>query len=159
MPQPSRQPSNVPRPRVHEAQEQLAKIFAKQPKQLQYHVLVLDEHGKLSLQSFAKQSEWQGAAADLVPREVSVFPFIGVHVPLSARPAPPLPPLRYLLLPDDPLPLFVLPTELSPDGTGELGQQYAALTMVNDLQGEAVEEAAEVPTEGAASGDVGPSVL
>lgn len=164
MPQHQSPLSNAPRPRQREAVLELQRLLEKHPDTCRYSLVVIDEHGRASLQHYSRPVDWARAAADYLGRDVIVFPFVGTHVPFSETPPPPAPQFRYLLLPGNPIPLFTMPTELAPAG-GDLGQQYAQLTRVNSLQGDAVpeptpaEEAAEPAPQAPPVDDAGPSVF
>lgn len=164
MPQSPPQLSNAPKPRQREAVVELQRLIATAPAECRFSLLVIDECGRASLHHFTGQHEWARLAADYLGRDVTVFPFVGVHVPYSEPDPPPAPQFRYLLVPGNPLPLFAMPTQLAP-AQGDLGQQYAQLTRVNSLQGDVIAEpaAAEAdntpPTQSQPEGDVGPSVF
>lgn len=165
MPQSPPQLSNAPKPRRREAVDELQRLLSASPDACRFSLLVIDESGRATLQQFTSQIDWVRGAADYVGRDVHVFPFVGVHVPYSEPDPPPAPQFRYLLVPGNPLPLFAMPAQLAP-AQGDLGQQYAQLTRVNSLQGDAIVEhvaapdaADEPPTPATPDGDVGPSVF
>ena len=88
----------------------------------QFHVVILQADGELVAESFSELTSLVARLKSLLDRDVSVFPFIGRRLKISK------PPFRYLMTPDDNIPLFELdPEKIEPDDTGYLGVDPAHL--------------------------------
>jgi hypothetical protein len=87
-----------------------------------YYAVVLTAAGALETRSFDTLAELTQHLRELVDRDVSVSCFRGQRIGISK------PPLRYLMAPEGPQPLFTLPEEnLEEDETGYLGVDPAHL--------------------------------
>lgn len=87
------------------------------PDGTQFHAAVLQPNGDYRTYTFNSLAELVAYVRGLVDHDTSVFCFAGTQLKISK------PPLRYLLTPWGPQPLFDLPQEanLEADDTGYLG--------------------------------------
>lgn len=86
-----------------------------------YHAVILQHNGDFVTESFSDLAALTFRLKELIDRDVSVSCFKGARLRISK------PPYRYLLTPDENVPLYEVPTDLEPDDTGYLGVDPAHL--------------------------------
>lgn len=81
-----------------------------------YYAAILTADGDFKVEEFSERDALVVRLKELVDRDVSVFSFAGVRLPISK------PPFRHLLTPWGNIPLFDIPKDsLEPDDSGYMG--------------------------------------
>jgi hypothetical protein len=93
-----------------------------------YHAAVLLPTGDFVVETFESAGDLATRLKELIDRDVSVYCFSGDRLQISK------PPYRYLMTPEENIPLYNVPEEPEPDDTGYLGVDPAHLEDPTPLQ-------------------------